>query len=87
MIEDLARAASAGYFPGAAATTKDGQDVVLTSYPYTDGTLICVLGSTNPSDPGSWSEFRLDELVLRDCNRTPLWRTSSTQPNSSRTSA
>lgn len=72
MIEELERAASAGYYPGAAASTEDGLEVVLISYPYTDGTQIFVLGRSKPDDPASWKEFRLDELVLRDGQRTPV---------------
>ena len=72
MIEDLERAASAGYRPGAVASTEDGQEVVVFSHPYTDGHGIFVLGRTNPIDPTSWKEFRIDELVLHDCKRTPV---------------
>lgn len=72
MIEDLERAASAGYCPGAAASTEDGRKVVVFSHPYTDGHEIFVLGLTKPGNPTSWKEFRFDELALHDDNRTPV---------------
>jgi len=72
VIENLERAVSAGFRPGAVALTADGQEVVVFSYPFTDGTLICVLGRTNRSDPTSWKEFGINELVLHGDNRTPV---------------
>jgi len=72
VIEDLERAASVGYLPGAVASTRVGQEVVLISYPYTDGHQIFVLCLTKPGDPTSWKEFSVDELVLRADYRTPV---------------
>lgn len=72
MSTAIERAAEAGYRPGATASTNDGNEVVLVSFPYTDGSKIWVLGRSKPDDSVTWKEFRLDELVLRDAQRTPV---------------
>jgi hypothetical protein len=72
MMTFMERAAKAGYRPGAVACTGDGVEVVLFSYPYTDGRDIFVLGLTKPNDRSSWNEFRLDEIVLPGFQRTPV---------------
>lgn len=84
MMSEIELAAETGYRPGAVASIRDGDEIVLISYPYTDGDEICVLGLRNPNDPSSWKEFRIDELVLIDEKRTPAVLSELLVPASSK---